>query len=491
MRETFINKQLDMNRTSNRQRHGSRPETRMRWEPSLERYKPSVPSRFLITSMLASYLLAFSVGRATRHFLYEPHSSQKQEHVNVLVEASLPSIENESTQTTYLSKAFEMTRTASSFSWLLNERDTITLIAEENAELIGIENNEHEAVSEHLMVDMQNVDGAFLNSERRLANAMLEVVSEAQLSLVSYHCLGLVPMGVSCVGLLERNYISLHTWPESGVISLDLCVAGTSSLLSALSVIERVFGVPCTSPPSGLPVQKPLVKWAHKFRGFDVDERSNDLSIYVLSDLGTDIKTEVSYFRSLSRSVFPFADLNIFTMLPQVVSVDTGLQKIDIYDTFSAVRMNTLFRRGLHEPRNTLVFQPDRIVMLDGWIQSTLFNEAAYHEALVHPALFAHANPKRVAIIGGGEGATLREVLKHKSVEEAVMIEIDEMMVNVSRQYIPEWSDCSDLVGSVPWCVDDSRAKVYYEDALAWFIDRYSQDNSSIEPMDVVIMDAL
>jgi len=153
--------------------------------------------------------------------------------------------------------------------------------------------------------------------------------------------------------------------------------------------------------------------------------------------------------------------------------------------------MNSLFRRGLHEPRNPLVFRPDRIVMLDGWIQSTLFHEAAYHEALVHPALFAHANPKRVAIIGGGEGATLREVLKHNTVEEAVMIEIDEMMVNVSRQYIPEWSDCSDLIGRSSWCVKDSRASVYYEDALAWFTDRYSGDNKSTDPMDVIIMDDL
>jgi spermidine synthase len=105
--------------------------------------------------------------------------------------------------------------------------------------------------------------------------------------------------------------------------------------------------------------------------------------------------------------------------------------------------------------------------------------------------MFSHTNPKRVAIIGGGEGATLREVLKHNTVKEAIMIEIDEMMVNVSRDYIPEWSDCSDLVGSAPWCVDDARARVYYEDALAWFMDRHSDGDRSEEPMDVIIMDAL
>lgn len=128
--------------------------------------------------------------------------------------------------------------------------------------------------------------------------------------------------------------------------------------------------------------------------------------------------------------------------------------------------------------------------MLDGWIQSSLQDEAAYHEALVHPALFAHSNPKRVAIIGGGEAATLREVLKHNTVEEAVMIEIDEKMVNVSREHLPEWSNCTDF--GATWCVEDPRSKMYYEDALAWFMDRYSHDKEAKEELlDIVIMDAL
>jgi spermidine synthase len=106
----------------------------------------------------------------------------------------------------------------------------------------------------------------------------------------------------------------------------------------------------------------------------------------------------------------------------------------------------------------------------------------------------AHPNPKRVAIIGGGEGATLREVLKHKTVEEAVMIEIDEVMVNASRKFLPEWNDCSNLVGSTGNCFDESRTTLYCEDAFKWFKDQFL-DNSShhrkAETFDVIIMDAL
>lgn len=73
------------------------------------------------------------------------------------------------------------------------------------------------------------------------------------------------------------------------------------------------------------------------------------------------------------------------------------------------------------------------------------------------------------------------------------MIEIDEKMVLESKENIPEWSDCSDFEGSAPWCVDDPRAELYYEDALAWFMDRKfgeaEDDNGGL--LDAIILDAL
>ncbi len=77
--------------------------------------------------------------------------------------------------------------------------------------------------------------------------------------------------------------------------------------------------------------------------------------------------------------------------------------------------------------------------MLDGKVQSALYDEFIYHESLVHPpALIAHGKPERVLIIGGGEGATAREALKHKSVREVIMVDLDEAVVNASKKYLPE-----------------------------------------------------
>ena len=136
---------------------------------------------------------------------------------------------------------------------------------------------------------------------------------------------------------------------------------------------------------------------------------------------------------------------------------------------------------------------PDRLLFLDGTIQSVGSSERIYHEAMVHPAMFAHPGPKRVAILGGGEGATLREVLKHKTVESAVMVELDSELVQIARQYLPGMSNCSDLVGRAPNCFDDERARVDYSDGRQWFIDRFGPSPSitTESKFDVVAVDAL
>ena len=135
---------------------------------------------------------------------------------------------------------------------------------------------------------------------------------------------------------------------------------------------------------------------------------------------------------------------------------------------------------------------PDRMLFLDGTIQSIRSTEHVYHEAMVHPAMFAHPNPKRVAILGGGEGATLREVLKHKTVESAVMIEIDEELVAISREFLPDFSDCSNFVDRAANCFDDKLTTTVFADGRQWFLDRYGASPTIDEAkFDVLLVDAL
>lgn len=77
------------------------------------------------------------------------------------------------------------------------------------------------------------------------------------------------------------------------------------------------------------------------------------------------------------------------------------------------------------------------MLVLDGMVMTTERDEFVYHEMVTHPALFTHPNPKKVLVVGGGDGGAIREVLKHPSVEKAVLVEIDGKVIEVSRKYLP------------------------------------------------------
>jgi S-adenosylmethionine decarboxylase proenzyme len=372
----------------------------------------------------------------------------------------------------------------------------------EGKELATEDDEEHLPAGQHLLVDIKNVDSSFLNSEQRLAQAMVDVVWEADLTLLSYHCHTLFPIGVSCVGVLLESHISFHTWPEEGVITLDLFTCGAGLLLPVIPIIERLFAVPQLEDDSsdddddedenesGVPV----MIWSHKYRGFHDNWDTNPDSIPTLSerkDLGRRMAT---------------MDMDMKIV---VASVETPFQQIDIIDEILPKFNSFLgYRRSLdtsvdtYESRHPELFQPNRLVYLDGVLQSTRRGDEPYHEGLVHPGMFSHPNPKRAAIIGGGEGATLREILRHDTIEQVTMIEIDELMVKTSREFLPGWNSCDDIVGSTPNCFDEPRADVRMEDALAWFIDKFSTSKKDpatgkfsteveAEKFDVIIMDAL
>jgi spermidine synthase len=112
-------------------------------------------------------------------------------------------------------------------------------------------------------------------------------------------------------------------------------------------------------------------------------------------------------------------------------------------------------------------------LVLDGKIQSTERGEYIYHEALVQPAMLAHPGPESVFIAGGGEGATLREALRHRMVKRAVMVDIDEEVTALSRKYLP---------GHSAGAFEDNRTELHHTDAR-WYLEE------SGDMFDIIIID--
>jgi spermidine synthase len=112
-------------------------------------------------------------------------------------------------------------------------------------------------------------------------------------------------------------------------------------------------------------------------------------------------------------------------------------------------------------------------LVLDGKIQSSERDEFIYHEALVHPAMLSHALPETVFIAGGGEGATLREVLAHNTIKKAVMVDIDSEVIDICRRYLPFFHEGS---------FNDSRSELNFADARMYL-------QTTNDKFDVIIID--
>lgn len=151
------------------------------------------------------------------------------------------------------------------------------------------------------------------------------------------------------------------------------------------------------------------------------------------------------------------------------------LEQVTPYETIYR-RMDKVLAAGRTRFQDYFIFQTGafgKVLVLDKDVQSTEHDEYIYHETLVHPAMLAHPNPRSVFIVGGGEGATLREVLRHPTVEKAVMCDIDNELVEMARRLLPEWHQGA---------FDDPRAQVVTEDARGWL-------ENHPDTYDVIIVD--
>ena len=129
----------------------------------------------------------------------------------------------------------------------------------------------------------------------------------------------------------------------------------------------------------------------------------------------------------------------------------------DTFDRYD-YRLKRVLFHGKTAFQNVLIaetYNYGLALMLDGSIQSAAEDEALYHELLVQPAMLAHPEPRDVLILGGGEGATLREVLVHGSVKTATMVDIDGELVELCREHLRKWHRGA---------FDDHRARVLYKD---------------------------
>ena len=145
-------------------------------------------------------------------------------------------------------------------------------------------------------------------------------------------------------------------------------------------------------------------------------------------------------------------------------------------DLFQAERIRQIYYSGRTPFQDVVVMEGaafGKSLVLDGKTQSTEVDEFAYHEGLVHPSMIAHDEPRSVFVAGGGEGATIREVLRHNTVDRVVMVDIDRKVVELCREHLTNHHRNS---------FDDARVELIHDDCLSYL-------ESNAELFDVFVID--
>ncbi len=292
----------------------------------------------------------------------------------------------------------------------------------------------------HIIVEYYDCKPEILNSvveiQQHMENAAIE--SGATIINATFHHFS--PYGVSGVVVIQESHLAIHTWPEYGYASVDLFTCGdTVDPWTAYEYLKRSFQA---DQGSAIEMRRGELKLLNK-REFDIKQLRDDKS----KSEGEPATTKDIWFTE--------RDDNIALSLKhdgKLFDEQSSFQKVEIYNTKAYGNMLTL----------------------DGMVMCTEKDEYVYHEMITHVPMLTHGQVKRALVIGGGDGGTVRELVKHHSIEEIVMVEIDNLVIEAAKKYLPSLSNT----------LDHPKLNLKIEDGIAYV--NNCEDNS----FDLVIVDS-
>lgn len=302
---------------------------------------------------------------------------------------------------------------------------------------IKILDNKMNALGRHILAEFYSCTSKALDDTSGIEALMVEAANKAGATIINSSFHHFSPAGVSGVVVIQESHLAIHTWPEYRFAAVDIFTCGREA-----------------DPQAALDYLK------HKLQAARVEMREESRGLFERLDSKVS-RASVSNIRKKfagemsSRSVW-------FTSKDENLALSLRLKGRTLYDKSSAYQRVRVF--------DTFGF--GRVLAIDNMIVCTERDEAFYHEMICHPAMLAHGRVKEVLIIGGGDGGTAREVLKHE-VDRVTLVEIDENVVEAARQFLPTLSSS----------FDDIRMNLIIDDGTKYI---NSVDDSSL---DLIIVD--
>jgi len=259
------------------------------------------------------------------------------------------------------------------------------------------------ALGRHVLVELFGCTPGLLNDVVHIKKTMEHAARQAAATIINSTFHHFNPIGVSGVVVIQESHLAIHTWPEYGFAAVDVFTCGEGvDPWKAYRALK-----------TGLAAQHGAAMELHRGQAELLGQPDDD----VLAKLRA-AKTD-TYQGGQNSIWFTERHQNIAVSVrhkgDKLYQYQSPYQYVEVYDTH----------------------QFGRMLALDGVITCTEKDEYAYHEMAAHVPVCAYHGIKRVLVVGGGDGGVARELLKHQSVEEVVIVEIDRAVVEATRQYMP------------------------------------------------------
>ncbi len=260
------------------------------------------------------------------------------------------------------------------------------------------------ALGNHILVEFMNCDPHIMNDVAAIERDMVDAAKKAEATVINSTFHHFSPYGVSGVVVIQESHLAIHTWPEYGYAAVDVFTCGEMNAWIAFDYLKESFQA---KSYSAIEMKRGSVNLLTR----------NDFDISTMRQKANEWVNPGFYTRNVW---FTDKDEN------QALSLRfTGDVFYDHQSPFQRVRILESYKYG-------------KMLALDDMVMTTENDEFHYHEMISHPAMFMHPNPKNVLVIGGGDGGTIREVLRHKGVEKVTMVEIDGAVIEACKEHLPQ-----------------------------------------------------
>ncbi len=294
------------------------------------------------------------------------------------------------------------------------------------------------SLGRHILVEFFDCDAAILNDTNLIEASMLEAARLAKATIINSNFHHFSPFGVSGVVVVQESHLAIHTWPEYGYAAVDIFTCGhTISPWVAYRYLQTAFKA---ANGSALEIN----------RGQTELMKPHDL------DFLNTVANPNAATKQDKQESFWFEDrvenMGLSTQCRSLLfRQQSPFQLVQVFDTYNFGKMLTI----------------------DTMVMCTEKDEFIYHEMITHPAMLLHHCPKKILVIGGGDGGTVRELLRHDSVEQIIMVEIDKVVVDACRQFLPQ----------IAHQLDNPKLNLVIGDGIEFV------KNAAPESFDVVIID--